>query len=151
MKRSIEAHTTLYLTLLRTLIFNWYSASQKNKDTKYKLDERFTKEATSEGRKEQVELVQNIFKESGILTKMYSFGDVLENQGRFFMNYMLIVENLILFIRASREGLWMLYLSLLNDFAKYFFAHDQLNYTRLTPLYFADVTKLEEDDKDTWD
>ena len=105
MKRSIEAHATLYLTLLRTLIFDWYSASQKNKDTKYKLDERFTKEATSEGRKEQVELVQNIFKESGILTKMYSFGDVLENQGRFFMNYMLIVENLILFIRASREGL----------------------------------------------
>ena len=100
--------------------------------------------------KEQVELVQNIFKESGILTKIYSFGDALENQGHFFMNYMVMVENLLLFIRASREGLWILHLGSLNDFAKYFFAHDQLNYARLTPLYLADMTKLE-DDKDTWD
>ena len=60
MKGSIEAHTTLYLALLRTLIFDWYNASQENKDTKCNL----TKEATSESMKEQVELVQNIFKES---------------------------------------------------------------------------------------
>ena len=112
MKGSIEAHTTLYLALLRTLIFDWYNASQENKDTKCNL----TKEATSEYMKEQVELVQNIFKESWTLTKIYSFGDALENQGRFFMNYMLMVENLLLFIRASREGLWMLHLSSLNDF-----------------------------------
>ena len=45
----------------------------------------------------------------------------------------------------------MLHLSPLNDFAKYFFAHDQLNYARLTPMYLADMTKLEEDDKDMWD
>ena len=62
-----------------------------------------------------------------------------------------MVENLLLFIRASREGLWLLHLSSMNDFAKYFFAHDQLNYARLTPLYLADMMKLEKDDEDTWD
>ena len=41
----------------------------------------------------QVELVLNIFKESGILTKIYSLEDVLENHGRFFMNHILIAEN----------------------------------------------------------
>ena len=109
------------------------------------------KKASSEDMKKQVELVQNIFKESGILAKIYSFGDALEKQGRFFMNYILVVENLLLFIRASKEGLWMLHLSSLNDFTKHFFAHYQLNYARLTPLYLSDMTKLEEYNKDTWD
>ena len=67
------------------------------------------------------------------------------------MNYMLMVENLLLFIRASRECLWMLHLRLLNDVAKYFFVQDQLNYAQQTPLYLVNMKKLEEDDKDTWD
>lgn len=109
------------------------------------------KKATFEDMRKQVELVQNIFKESRILTKIYSFGDALEKQGRFFMNYILMVENLLLFIKVSKEGLWMLHLSLLNYFTKHFFAHYQLNYARLTPLYLSDMTKLEEYNKDTWD
>ena len=100
--------------------------------------------------KQQVELVQDILKESGVLTKIYSYGDALENQGRFFMNYMLIVENLRLFIRASREGLWKFHLSSMNDFAKHSFAHDQINYARSAPLYHAEMTKFEEDDKNIW-
>ena len=90
----------LYLAFLQTLIFDWYNASLENKDTMYELQKKplFTKEATSKDMKEQVELVQNIFKESGILTKIYSFGDALENQRHFFKNYMLMVENLLLFI-----------------------------------------------------
>ena len=43
----------------------------------------------------------------------------------------------------------MLYVSFLNDIAKHFFAYDHLNYAQLTPLYIADMTKLEENDKDT--
>ena len=69
MKRSTEAHTTLYLPLLRSLTFDWYNAGQENKDTIDKLEERFTKEATSEDMKEQVELVQKIFNKKWNLNK----------------------------------------------------------------------------------
>lgn len=100
--------------------------------------------------KQQVELVQNTLKESGVVTKIYSFEDALENQGRLYVNYLLMVENLRLFIRASREGLWMFHLSSMNDFAKYSFAHDQMNYARSTPLYHAEMTKFEEHDKNIW-
>ena len=60
MKRSIEAHTTLYLALLRTLLFDWYETSQQNKDMVKDLEERFANEATSEDTVGQIRLVQSI-------------------------------------------------------------------------------------------
>ena len=62
------------------------------------------------------------------------------------MNYFLFMtENLFLFIRRSRERLWMLHWSPLNDLTKYFFIRDLLNYARLTSFQLADITKLEDD------
>ena len=58
---------------------------------------------------------------------------------------------LFLFIRASRQGLWELHLSSLHEMSKYFFAHDQINYARLVPLYLADMYTLKENDQQTWE
>ena len=44
-----------------------------------------------------------------------------------------------------------LHLSSMNDFAKYFFAHDQLNYGRMTPLYLATVMNIKKNDIQTWE
>ena len=63
---------------------------------------------------------------------------------------MKVFEILILFIRASRQNDWNLHLASLNDFCKYFFAHDQLNYARMTPLYLANMTKLKTSDYEIW-
>ena len=60
-------------------------------------------------------------------------------------------ESLLLFVRASRQGLWKLHLSSLNNLVKYFFAHDQINYARMTPLYLADMHSLQTDDSDSWE
>ena len=35
--------------------------------------------------------------------------------------------------------------------SKYFFAHDQLNYARHSPLYLANMVQSQSDDKQSWD
>ena len=64
---------------------------------------------------------------------------------------MKMYESLLLFVRASRQGLWKLHLSSLNSLVKYFFAHDQINYARMTPLYLANMLSLQTDDRNSWD
>ena len=46
--------------------------------------------------------------------------------------------------------MWKLHLTSLHDFTPYFFAHDQLNYACLTPLYLATITELEQKDEASW-
>ena len=54
-----------------------------------------------------------------------------------------MVENLLLFIQASREGNWKLHLASLDSFVKYFFAHDLHDYARYIPIYLAEMCSLE--------
>ena len=72
------------------------------------------------------------------------------NQGRFLKNFMDLYESLLLFVRSSRMGSWELHLQSLDNFVKYFFAHDQLNYARMTPLYLANMEDLKTSDNNTW-
>ena len=58
-------------------------------------------------------------------------------------------EVILSFIRASRQNLWQLHLSSMNDFAKHFFAYDQLNYARMTTFYLANMMDLKENDVQT--
>ena len=71
-------------------------------------------------------------------------------QALFYRNYMRMMKNLFLFIRASREGQWKLHLASLHFFSALFFAHDQLNYARLTPVYLKEMLTLNSEDRDTW-
>ena len=59
---------------------------------------------------------------------------------------MKIVENFLLFIRASREGNWKLHLASVDSFVKYFFAHDLHNHARYIPIHLAEMCSLEESD-----
>ena len=61
-----------------------------------------------------------------------------------------MVEVLLLFTGASRQGLWELHLYSLNKMVNYFFAHDKINYARLSPVYLATMSQLHESDPDTW-
>ena len=61
-----------------------------------------------------------------------------------------MVKVLPLFNRASRQGLWELHLYSLNEIVNYFFAHDQINYARLSPVYLATMSQLQESDPDAW-
>ena len=94
---------------------------------------------------EHVDGLKKISKENGILETLEKFGNALENQGKFYINYMKMSEVMLLFIRASRQDFWRLHLSSLNHFAKYSFAHDRLNYARMTTLYLANMYVKEND------
>jgi len=78
------------------------------------------------------------------------FDSSLRNIGKFLRNFMKMVENLLLFIRASREGNWKLHLASLDSFVKFFFAHDLHNYARYIPIYLAEMCSLEESEPEIW-
>ena len=74
----------------------------------------------------------------------------MENQARYYRNYMAAFEILLLFIRASRQQSWELHLEALNKMVPYFFAFEVLNYAKLTPVYLSQMTELKEKYNDTW-
>ena len=61
-----------------------------------------------------------------------------------------LVEIMILFIRATRQGLCELHLASLEKFTKYFFAYNQINYARLSPVYLSEMYALKSNDVKTW-
>ena len=95
----------------------------------------------------QSNLVSCLAECSQLLSK---FDDSLTYQSRFLRNYMNMVEVLLLFTRASRQGLWELHLYSLSEMVNYFFAHDQINYAPLSPVYLATLSQLHESDPDAW-
>ena len=60
-----------------------------------------------------------------------------------------MVEAVLMFIRSLRESLWDLLVASLHEFIKYFFAHDQINYARLSPIYIASMLLLKQPDPST--
>ena len=70
------------------------------------------------------------------------------NLFKFARDCVKFVMCILMFIRASREGDWNLYLESLKALAKYFFAHDRLNYAQMVPLYLAQMHRLKIDDPD---
>ena len=62
---------------------------------------------------------------------------------------MKMAEAVLMFIRSSRESLWDLLVASLHEFIKYFFAHDQINYTRLSSVYIASMLVLKQTDPST--
>ena len=59
---------------------------------------------------------------------------------------MKMFENLLLFIRSSRQSIWNLHVSSLCGLTKYFFAFDLQNYARLRPVYIAQMSSLKVSD-----
>ena len=83
--------------------------------------------------------------------RLLRFDEVMASQCplfKFARDYMKFVMCILMFIRASREGDWNLHLESLKALAKYFFAHDRLNYARMVPLYLAQMHRLKIDDPD---
>lgn len=62
----------------------------------------------------------------------------------FWSSYLEMVEILLLFIRATREGNWKLHLSVIQSMLPWFFAYDRVNYSRYLSIYFCEMLKLNE-------
>ena len=64
--------------------------------------------------------------------------------------YMTNFENILLFIRASREGNWMAHLESLDRLCPLFFHQDRLKYAQHVPDYLARMTSLKDSDPNVW-
>ena len=109
-------------------------------------------EAFKEGDKEKIERAHQCFVDgissSKIIEKMLEF-DAANNRSPLFVvmrHYMCMIMEMFAFIRSVRSGNWKLHLITLEQFTKYFFAHDRLNYSRMIPLYLAEMASLEASD-----
>jgi hypothetical protein len=88
-----------------------------------------------------------------IVNQMSRFDERVTNNplARAICQYMQMVLEMLMYIRAVRTGDWQLHLDTTEVFVKYFFAHDKLNYARLTPVYLGDMKALAQTDTEVWE
>ncbi|XP_072162941.1 LOW QUALITY PROTEIN: uncharacterized protein [Diadema setosum] len=60
----------------------------------------------------------------------------------FWSSYLEMVENVLLFIRATREGDWQLHLASVRALLPWMFAYDRTNYARYLPVYWMEMSQL---------
>ena len=61
----------------------------------------------------------------------------------FLRDYMAFVDDIYLFIYATRLGIWKLHIKSLKSLVKYFFVYDRQKYARMIPYYLAQMEQLE--------
>ena len=110
-------------------------------------------EAFREGKKEKIERAHQFFisgiSSSKVFEKMLEFDTANYGNPLFVVMRHYNVHdngNVCLNIRSVQSGNWKLHLITLEQFTKYFFAHDRLNYSRMIPLYLAEMASLEASD-----
>ena len=70
----------------------------------------------------------------------------LTGQRKMLRNFMNLVEIMLLFIRAIRQEIWDLQLESLEMLVKSFFAYDQTNNARFTPVKLSEMFALKSQD-----
>ena len=62
---------------------------------------------------------------------------------RFWSSYLEMVELLLLFLRATREGDWTLHLSAVRSMCPWMFVTSRTKYARYLPIYYLEMTALQ--------
>ena len=62
-----------------------------------------------------------------------------------------MVMGIMLFVSVVRTGDWLLHLTALKSFTKYFFAYDRPNYVRMIPLHPAEMEVLPKSDPEIYE
>ena len=69
---------------------------------------------------------------------------------KVFLDYMELILTTLSFIKATRQACADFYLASLEITTKYFFALDKLKYSRMVPVYIAEMKALVEKVQDIW-
>ena len=156
-----------WLRAIKTYRFPWYltlvsanhASSNLGQDAGH-CNKRLTqltqqlKDACSSGEKRKIqekpkEMVK-VVESMDIMERMAEFDRRHINNPMFkvFHQYMCMVLEMMMFIRAVRTANWNLHLQPREKFARYFFAHDRMNYAQMIPLYLAEMKSLKSTDPD---
>ena len=155
-KRGEAAH----MVTLQALFLMYQKAFFEQESQIHEKLEKVAKDlanACTKGKKNEVEnahaKIVEALQSLDVIGRMEAFDASHDKIPEFkvFRHYMRIVLEMMLFITSVRTGDWHLHLTALKLFAKYFFAHDRLNYARMIPLYLAEMQRLPESDPEIYD
>ena len=143
---AMEAHLTTMVALYG-LLFKELWEDYKDEQT---VIEELGKEMNKAFRDGQLELVQELHdkikKEVEIIDlqkKLCEYEERSKGTKQFILHYISRFETILKHVRDSCQGDWRLHLAAQEELTKYFFAHNQLNYARLSSLYWAEMQELE--------
>ena len=109
MKRAIEAHTVIYMSLLHFFVKHAEDVKEDLHDLLQNIFDPAEELLNHDD-------VSKAFDDSCIPDFLKRLDQCFEIQSRFYLNYMVMFEHLLLFIRATRQGLWELHLESLKLF-----------------------------------
>ena len=145
-KRNFNAFLTIYLAL-----FDMYAREALSENVVIKVAAQEAVSNLTESDTWNLKSFVEELNEIDLFSVMKKFDKQLKGQAKIFRNYMNLVETMLLFVRASRQGLWELHLASLEMFTKFFFAYDQINYARLSPVYLSEMYALKQNDARSWE
>lgn len=79
---------------------------------------------------------------------MQSFKQHIENRCQesitywFWNSYLKMVQSMLLFIRATRQGMWDVHLSTVKEMIPWFFAYGRINYSKYLSIYLEEMSIL---------
>ena len=145
-KRSFEAFLTLYISLFQLYIKELFESKTVLKVALSEVISRYLEDKTRDFNQLLHDMTNLNLSEF-----IDEFNSKLTDQGKMLRNLMNLVKIMLLFIRAIGQGIWDLHLTSLEMFVKYFFAYDQINYARLTPVYLSELFALKSQDQQSWE
>ena len=154
MKRGMEAYTALYLTFHKLYLkefFNKFPHMEEKLSSLLLISVILMNQIHMTIYAAIMMMFPNLITGKEIFEFLERFDGQLHHQPRFLRNCMQKYEILLLFVRATRQGIWNLHLTSLELTSPYFFAHYLQNYARLMPEYLAQMYELKEKDNQIWE
>ncbi|KAG1651429.1 hypothetical protein GQR58_027101 [Nymphon striatum] len=149
--RGVRLHKLTYEALMRLVWKGFLEWLENNHSTDLPhLDETFRVVMAMHGDTCATTLESSRNEEScqRILHLLCCYLNVLKNDSghlaAFWMIYLEMIEILLGLIRADREGDWYLHLASIKSMIPWCFAMDKTNYSRYLPVYYAQMTQLEQ-------
>ncbi|KAG1690987.1 hypothetical protein GQR58_007560 [Nymphon striatum] len=149
--RGVRLHKLTYEALMRLVWKGFLEWLENNHSTDLPhLDETFRVVMAMHGDTCATTLESSRNEEScqRILHLLCCYLNVLKNDSghlaTFWMIYLEMIEILLGLIRADREGDWYLHLASIKSMIPWCFAMDKTNYSRYLPVYYAQMTQLEQ-------
>ena len=152
--RAVRAHKLLFEALMRLLLEGFRTWHDRNDKESYNslccetlnLAATFNMNGSELIKHFQVALQSWKIKVKEFSSDMKDYLD--ENRSNltfsFWKGYMDMVQLLLLFLRAEREGNWLLHLDTMKEMLPWMAIYDHTNYMRLGVIYMADMIHLEQ-------
>ena len=152
-KRAVEAHSVTLLALFRLYVGSLFEGDFEGDEIVRQGSDALN--SAFESQSDIIETHHRVFhelKSIDILQQMQNFDrQAGVNPMLFAMRqYMEMVLVMLQFIKSFHTANWILHLDSLERFTKYFFAMDKLNYSRMIPLYLAQMRQVEIEQPEVW-